>query len=274
MYLIGDASLEERQHAEDCAACQSKIAKLATPLSHFRGAVRSWSDRAGTKDRVAELRWTVIPASDHLERMLLPVSLDTPWYRSLWSGIRDALTPLPPLDITSKPVLVSSIWNQYGPQKKSWVMSVALQSAAVLLLFTAASNRTVQQKVAHFIPLLDPNLADYQSKPARVRDTMAGGGGGGDRSPLPASKGRLPKAALRQFTPPMAVVHNMDPKLAMEPSIIAPPDVRLPDVNMAQYGDPLAKFGVAVEWTGVGRRHRVRQGRGRRVWQGRWIWSR
>ncbi len=252
MYLIGDATLEERQHAEDCAACQNQIAKLAAPLSYFRGAVRNWSDRASTKDRAAELRWTVIPASDHLERMLLPMSLDTPWYRSLWSGIHDTFRPLPPLDVTSKPVLVSSIWNQYGPQKKSWVMSMALQSAAVLLLFTAASNRTVQQKVAHFIPLLDPNLAAYEPKQPHARDTMAGGGGGGDHSPLPASKGRLPKAALRQFTPPMAVVRNMDPKLAMEPSIIAPPDVRLPDVNMAQYGDPLAKMGPLSNGPGSG----------------------
>ena len=76
MYLIGDISLEERQHAEECASCQAKIASLATPLSHFRGAVRNWSDRASAKDRAAELRWTVIPSSDHLERLLLPVSLD------------------------------------------------------------------------------------------------------------------------------------------------------------------------------------------------------
>ena len=90
MYLIGDASLEERQHAEECAACQAKIASLAAPLSHFRGAVRTWSDRASAKDRAAELRWTVIPASDHLERLLLPASLDVPWYRSLWSGVRES----------------------------------------------------------------------------------------------------------------------------------------------------------------------------------------
>ena len=79
MYLIGDVSLEERQHAEDCTACQAKIASLVSPLAHFRGAVRSWSDRASVKDRAAALRWTVIPASDHLERLLLPASLDTPW---------------------------------------------------------------------------------------------------------------------------------------------------------------------------------------------------
>ena len=41
----------------------------------------------------------------------------------------------------------------------------------------------------------------------------------------------------------MAVVNNPNPKLVMEPTIIAPPDVPLPNVNMAQYGDPLAKIG-------------------------------
>jgi protein TonB len=213
--------------------------------------VRSWSDRASARDRATELHWTVIPASDHLERMLLPVSLDVPWYRSLWGGFRDCFQPLPPLDITSKPVLVRNIWGDHGRQKKSWVMSFALQSAAVLLLFTAASTKTVQQKVAHFIPLLDPNVLPYEPKPAPVADAR-GGGGGGDRSPLPPSKGRLPKIALRQFTPPTALVANTDPKLTMEPSIVAPPDVHLPQVNMAQYGDPLGKLGVASNGPGSG----------------------
>ena len=253
MYLIGDISIEERQHAEECAACQAKIAGLATPLTHFRGAVRSWSDRASVKDRASELRWTVIASSDHLERLLLPVSLDIPWYRSLWNNINESLKPqIPLMDLTSKPVLVQDIWGQYGRQKKSWVMSVALQSAVVVLLFAAASTKTVQQKVAHFIPLLDPNLSAYEPKQPRAKDTMAGGGGGGDHSPLPASKGRLPKPALRQFTPPTALALNANPKLTMEPTIIAPPDTRLPEVNMAQYGDPLAKLGVASNGPGAG----------------------
>ena len=258
MYLIGDVSLEERQHASECAACQAKIGSLGTPLAHFRGAVRSWSDRASVdrgsvKDRAAELRWTVIPASDHLERLLLPESLDTPWYRSLWSSIHDCFLPqIPPLDVTSKPVLVRNIWGQYGRQKKSWAMSLALQSAAALALFAAASTKTVQRTVVQFMPLLAPNLVPYQPKQAPVRDTMAGGGGGGDHSALPASKGRLPKAALKQFAPPLAVIHNTNPKLTMEPAIIAPPDVRLPEVNLAQYGDPLAKIGVSSNGPGSG----------------------
>ncbi len=251
MYLIGDATLEERQHAEQCAACQAKIARLAVPLSQFRGAVRNWSEQARAKDRAAELHWTVIPAADHLERLLLPASVDAPWYRSFWSDLRDLLTPERPMpDITSKPVLVRDIWGQYGRQKRSWVMSVGLQSAAVLLLFTAASTKVVQQKFVQLMPLVLPDSVSFEAKPAPR--TEQGGGGGGDRSLLPANKGRLPKAALRQFVPPSAVTANLDPKLTMEPAILAPPDVALPQVNMPSYGDPLGKLGPPSNGAGSG----------------------
>ena len=253
MYLIGDVSPEDRQHVGECATCQAKIAGLITSLASFRGAVRKWSDTAA-RDRAAQLNWTVIPASDHLERMLLPAVLDVPWYRSLWSNLRDAVTPEHPMpDITSKPVLVRDIWGQYGRQKKSWVMSVALQSAVVLVVFTlAASTKVAPEKVRQIFTLLEPTIAPYEPKAPAARETMAGGGGGGDRSPTPASKGRLPKQSLRQFTPPLAAMNNPNPRLTMEPSIIVPPDVQLPNVNMSQYGDPLGKLGLASNGPGSG----------------------
>jgi TonB family protein len=250
MYLIGDVNVEERKHAKECVACQAKIASLTTTISHFRGAVRNWSDGARANDRAAELRWTVIPASDHLARLLLP-ALDLPWYRSLWNGVHELFLPVPPLlDITSKPVLVRNIWGQYGRQKKSWVMSVALQSAVVVLVFTAALTPTVRHQimgpsVVLVAPALPPDV------PA-VKARTSGGGGGGDRSPVPASPGRAPKFALRQFTPPAAVVANLDPKLIMEPTLIGPPDVQLPNVNLSQYGDPLGKIGPASNGPGSG----------------------
>jgi protein TonB len=251
MYLIGDATFEERQHAEQCAACLAKIARLAGPLAHFRGAVRNWSEQARAKDRARELHWTVIPAADHLERLLLPASIDAPWYRWFWSNLRDFVTPeRPPLDVTAKPVLVRDIWGQYGRQKRSWVMSVGLQSAAILLLFTMASTKVVQQKFVQLMPLVLPDSVSFEAKPATR--TEQGGGGGGDRSLLPANKGRLPKAALRQFVPPSAVTANLDPKLTFEPAILAPPDVTLPQVNMPNYGDPLGKLGPPSNGTGSG----------------------
>jgi periplasmic protein TonB len=50
----------------------------------------------------------------------------------------------------------------------------------------------------------------------------------------------------------MAVVNSPDPKLIMDPTIIVPPEVALPNVNLSQYGDPLAKLGPASNGPGSG----------------------
>ena len=189
---------------------------------------------------------------DHLSRMLVPEAKS--WFQRLREDIEEIIHPpkLPPLEVTSKPVAVRDIWGLYGRQKKSWVMSVSVQTVVVVLLFTVFSMKAVQQRMKDVVPLFMPDLKPYQPDMAPQKQNMGGGGGGGDRSPLPASKGRLPKASLKQFTPPMAVVNNPDPKLTMEPTIIAPPDVPLPQVNMAQYGDPLARLGPASNGPGSG----------------------
>src|SRR5205085_12468097 len=160
---------------------------------------------------------------------------------------------LPPLEVTSKPVAVKDIWGLYGRKKESWMMSFGFQMGVVALLFTVFSQKSVQDKMKEIVHLTAPlDIAPYQPQMAPKKQTMGGGGGGGDRSPLPASKGRLPRPALKQFTPPMAVVNNPNPKLVMEPTIIAPPDVPLPQVNLPNYGDPLAKIGPPSNGPGSG----------------------
>jgi TonB family protein len=193
-------------------------------------------------------------ADDHLSRLLVD-GMEEPWYRSFVRNLKEIINPpkLPPLEVTSKPVAVKDIWGLYGRQKKSFMMSTGFQIGVVVLLFTVFSSKAVQQQVKQVATLFTPvDLDPYQPKMAPKKQAMGGGGGGGDRSPLPASKGRLPKVSLKQFTPPMAVVNNPNPKLMMEPSIIAPPDVNLPQVNMAQYGDPLARIGPPSNGPGSG----------------------
>ena len=192
-------------------------------------------------------------ADVHLARLLAP-DVEEPWYKSLFQNIKEAIHPpkLPPLELTSKPVAVKDIWGLYGNKKSSFMMSTGFQVVVAILLFTVASSKAVQEKAKEIVRLTIPvDLAPPPLAPPK-KQLMGGGGGGGDRSLLPASKGRLPKPALRQFTPPMAVVNNPNPKLVMEPTIIAPPDVTLPNVNMAQYGDPLAKIGPASNGPGSG----------------------
>jgi periplasmic protein TonB len=193
-------------------------------------------------------------ADDHLSRLLVN-EVEEPWYRSFIQNLKELVNPpkLPPLQVTSKPVAVKEIWGLYGRQKRSFMMSTGFQVCIVVLLFTVFSSKAVQNQVKQAVTLIMPADVDpYQPKMAPKKQAMGGGGGGGDRSPLPASKGRLPKASLRQFTPPMAVINNPNPRLTMEPTIIAPPDVVLPNVNMSQYGDPLAKLGPASNGTGSG----------------------
>ena len=69
---------------------------------------------------------------------------------------------------------------------------------------------------------------------------VGGGGGGGDHDPLPAPKGKLPKFAMMQITPPQIVLRNMKPKLAVEPTVIVPPQVQLAENHMPSLGIPSA----------------------------------
>ena len=124
-------------------------------------------------------------------------------------------------------------------------MSVTIHCAIVALLFLAGASpkfRGTVQPVLDRIRLISPYITS----------THTGGGGSGDRSLLPASKGRLPRIAPRQFTPPLVVLHNMDPKLPMEPALVMPADVRLPQVALLSLGDPWGKSGPPSNGTGKG----------------------
>ncbi len=189
----------------------------------------------------------------HLDHLLAP-EVETPWFKSLIESVRELIkpTPLPPLEVTSKPIAVKDIWGLYGRKKQSGAYSLAIHISIIVLLFTLASSKAVQKAAKEVTSLIAPvDLAEYKPK-AGPQKPSGGGGGGGDRSPLPAAKGRLPKISPRQFTPPVQVFNNLHPKLPMEPTIIAPPDVNLPNVNMAQYGDPLAKLGPPSNGPGSG----------------------
>src|SRR5271155_1582007 len=186
----------------------------------------------------------------HLERLL--AAGEEPFYRTFWKDLKEFLHPpkLPPLEVTSHPVAVKEIWGFYGGQeKRAGMTSILIHIAAIGLLLLIGTNKAVQQVVKQQIDLIAPDLAPY--KPTVKKDAMHGGGGGGDRSPTPVSKGKLPKLATKQFVPPM-ISHVENPKLVMEPTLIIQPDANIPKVNMNELGDPLAKSGLASNGFGAG----------------------
>jgi periplasmic protein TonB len=191
-------------------------------------------------------------ADIHLQR-LLAGDVEEPFFRSLFRNVKEFIHPpkLPPLEVTSKPVPVRDIWGFYGGQKKrAGLSSLAIHVGVIGLLFVLGTNKTIQKVVKEQISLIAPDIAPY--KPTVKKEQMGGGGGGGDRSPTPPSKGKLPRLSDKQFVPPMAVVHNPDPKLVMEPTLIIQPDANIPKVNMDVLGDPLAKSGIASNGPGSG----------------------
>jgi protein TonB len=130
----------------------------------------------------------------------------------------------------------------YRPNPKSNLYSLAIHAGAILLLFALASNRAIPVAIHNVVPLVDPILAPLIS-PAH----NTGGGGGGTRMSLPASKGVLPPRGMRQFVPPSATPPDVA-KLIMQPTIIAPPDATVPQTG--PYGDPLGKLGLASNGPG------------------------
>ena len=190
-------------------------------------------------------------ADIHLQR-LLAESIEEPWYRSVYRNLRDTIAPekLPPLVVTSRPVNVADIWGLYGRRRQSGLMSLAVHGCAVTLLFTVVSNRTVQRTMKDARRLIVPDLSEYM--PRAAPKAKKDGGGGGDESLEPASRGRAPKFALRQFVPPAAVINNPDPKLLLDPTLIGPPEVQLPSNNMAVWGDPMARLGPPSNGPGTG----------------------
>lgn len=248
------------QHLVSCANCRVEFDRVVAThqrVNAWLGALESPADTQPVNTRAAwgNLMGRVdaaisADASDHLARLLAPATVEIPWYVSLFRSVREIVRPekLPPLEITSKPVAVKSIWGLYGANSSSRYISAAVHVAVFALLMVTFTNKTVQQKISRTAALIDPNLKPYIAPPQPKQ--QGGGGGGGAREIAPVTKGQAPKPALKQFAPPMVV--KEEPKLPMMPTIVAPPDAVLPQNNLPNWGDPLAKLSNLSNGQGFG----------------------
>lgn len=184
---------------------------------------------------------------------LLVSATQTPWHESFISNIKDLVRPakLPPLEVTSKPVPVKDIWGDSKHTGTAGISSMIIHCVAITLLIVLGTSKAVQDTVRDSVTLIAPDLSPYIPAPPK-KDVMGGGGGGGDRSPLQATKGKLPKIAPRQFAPPAVVVNNPDPKLIVDPTIVVQPDAPLPDVASVNFGNPLGVTGPPSSGVGSG----------------------
>jgi periplasmic protein TonB len=179
---------------------------------------------------------------------------------SLYRDLKEALFPekLPPLHLTSRPVQVREIWTR-GNRKKATTGSLTLHAVAIgalIALSIIGLRRKPEEKPQETVTLIAP-LSDYQPvmQPKMAAKPLAGGGGGGERAKLPEPKGHLPKIAPQQFTPPTVEIRNEKPKLPVEATVVAPPNVKLPDVpQIPNLGNPMSArvSGPLTNGTGSG----------------------
>ncbi len=106
------------------------------------------------------------------------------------------------------------IWGQYNNYRSNGVVMSAIIHAVLigLLLSGVFFGHQIVQQVAprQTVTLIAPSPDTYALPTAKK--VVSGGGGGGDHDPLPAPKGRLPKVALQQITPPAIIMRNEKPE--------------------------------------------------------------
>ncbi len=188
-------------------------------------------------------------------KFLVPETEESVWH-SLKNGIRDVLFPekLPPLRLTSQPVKVKSIWGAYDHKKAAATSSLIVHSLmlAGLIGFSIYLHRVTSQTPKETVTLIAPEVSEYLPMTSKPMPAMGGGGGGGEKAKIVAPKGKLPKQALEQITPPMVQVRNEAPKLPVEPTVVVPPTVKLPTSSLPNLGDPKSSVVAGPLSSGVG----------------------
>jgi TonB family protein len=138
----------------------------------------------------------------------------------------------------------------YASPARSTLLSGALHAAAIALILFATRVKPPLVKVTDHITLITPlYLLRYD---VTIPQRADAGGGGGMRAKTAASLGNLPTRALKQFLAPMVKSENPNPILTIEPTIIANPEIAVPQLNLAQFGDPHGVIGPPSAGSGDG----------------------
>jgi protein TonB len=136
-----------------------------------------------------------------------------------------------------------AIWGTYNNYRSNGLVGSAVVHVAILALILGSGalfshQVAVAVKPHETVTLIAPSLDSYALPIAKK--IASGGGGGGAHDPLPAPKGRLPKVAMQQIVPPQIVMRREQPKLAVEATVVIPPQVHLADNHMPNLGVPTA----------------------------------
>ena len=169
------------------------------------------------------------------------------------------------------PVGPDAIWGQYNNYRSNGLVgSVVVHAALIGLILGVATlgSKVAPQPTPHETVILVAPSPDSYALPVSQK-IASGGGGGGEHDRLEAPKGRLPKPAMQQITPPQIIVRNEQPKLVVEPTVVVPPQLHSAENRMPNLGNPDMSLPSAPISNGVGSGGGIGSGSGGGVGAGR-----
>lgn len=171
--------------------------------------------------------------------------LAVPWgvgYGSFSTRIKEFFSPpkQPPLPPGITPVKVKDIWSKDENFFSSQTLAMLAHAAVIALLVVPLGFRVVQTTQAKNPDVTPLDISPYLAKLPAGANKAGGGGGANDHTTTPVNRGKVPKFQWTQFTPPQVRIQNPNPKLAAEPTLLGPPDLKVANLNAPTFGDPLA----------------------------------
>jgi len=173
--------------------------------------------------------------------------------KRVMENVRETFFPSnePPLVLTSRPVRVGDPMRFKRSKTSTFVAFLAHAVILGLIVWAAmlphrpvvaSPHKVVPTLIMPYIPIMKPT-----PKP------MGGGGGGGAHNIVEPVKGRMPKVEKQPVAPPQLLVVD-HPKLAVQPAVKMPQEVKIPDNRqMPNLGMPQSQqIAVASQGSGAG----------------------
>ncbi len=164
--------------------------------------------------------------------------------------------PVPPARIytlESGDARVRNLWQDYPQEPASWGNSLLIHLLVLAALIIPYTVKRVARppdggprgkSTIIYMPLVNVPGPDQATH---------GGGASGDRSLLPASKGKLPPFASEQLTPALAKILATNPLLPAQPTLVGPPEMKLAGMGLdLSWGDPNGVAGPTSGGPGTG----------------------
>jgi protein TonB len=174
--------------------------------------------------------------------------------QGLWENLRDWIAPrkLPPLKTTSRPVPIKDIWSKDENFGRTQLVSILVHGAVIAAIVMAplllTGTITTQVTNASSPGLVTNVTVTPYKNPLKPGPKTSGGGGGAADNAL-STHGRPPKFSPIQIARP--IVNPPKADITFNPAVLGP-DIKLPDNNTLNWGDPLSNRNTGALGLGHG----------------------